>query len=86
MDITLKTREQIVAVRQHSNMTMRKIGEELNVSKSSVGQIFKIKDSDVTKTQRRGRSRRKRKTTSCNGKMILQNSFKNPRKNSKDLH
>ena len=40
---------------------------------------------DVTKTQRSGRCRRKRKMTSRDDKMILRNSFEDPRKNSKDL-
>ena len=37
MDITPRKRAQIGALRQHSNMTIRKIGEMLNVSKSNVG-------------------------------------------------
>ena len=64
MDITPRKRAQIVALRQHSNMTIRKVGEEPNVSKSSVGRIFKMMDTnrDVTKPKKRGRCERKRKT------------------------
>ena len=57
MDITPRKRTQIVAPRQHSNMTIRKIREKLNVSKSNVGQIFKmiVTNGGVTKTKRRER-------------------------------
>ena len=50
MDITPRKRAQIVALRQHSNMIIRKIGEMLNLSKSNVGRIFKMADTnrDVT--------------------------------------
>ena len=40
MDITPKKMAQIVTLRQHSNMTIRKTGKKLNVSKSNVGRIF----------------------------------------------
>ena len=87
MNITPTKRAQNVALRQHSKMTIRKIGEELNVSKSSVGRIFTMMDTngDVTKTERLGSCERKQKMTSCDDKMILQNNFKDPRKTSKDL-
>ena len=39
MNIAPRKRAQIVTL-QHSNMTIRKIGEKLNVSKSNVGRIF----------------------------------------------
>ena len=38
--ITPRQRAQIVALRQHSNMIKRKIGEKLNVPKLNVGLIF----------------------------------------------
>ena len=87
MDITSRKRAQIVTLRQHSNMTIRKIGEKLNVSKSNVGRIFKMMDTncDVTKTKRWDQCRGKRKTTSRDDKMILQNTFKGLRKTSEDL-
>ena len=88
MDITPRKRAQIVvALRQHSNMIKRKIVEKQNMSKSNVGRILKIMDTnrDVTKTKKRGQRGRKRKTTSRDHKMILQNSFKDLRKTSKDL-
>ena len=40
---------------------------------------------DVTKTKRRDQCGRKRKTTSRDDKMILQNTFKDLRNTSKDL-
>ena len=40
MNIAPRKRAQIVTLQQHSNMTIRKIGEKLNVSKSNVGRIF----------------------------------------------
>ena len=87
MDITPRKRALIVALRQHSNMIIRKTGQKLNESKSNVGQIFKMMDTnrDVTKTKRRDQCGRKRKAISRDDKMILQNSFKDPRKTSKDL-
>ena len=59
----------------------------LNESKSNVGRFFKTMDTnhDVTKTKRRDQCGRKRKTTSHDDKMILQNTFKDLRKISKDL-
>ena len=87
MDITPRKRAQIVvALRQHSNMIIRKIVEKQNVSKSNVGRILKIMDTNrnVTKTKKRGQRGRKHKTTSHDHKMILQNSFKDLRKTSKE--
>ena len=68
-------------------MTIRKIGEMLNVSKSNVGRIFKVMNTnhDVTKTKKQDQCGKKRKTTSRDDKMILQNTFKDLRKTSKDL-
>ena len=85
MNTTPRNRVQIVALRQHSNMTIRKIGEKLNDSKSNVGRIFKMMDTngDVTKTKRRGQCRSK--TTSNDDKMILQNGFKNLGKTNNNL-
>ena len=87
MDITPRKRAQIVALRQHSNMTIRKIGEMLNVSKSNVGRIFKMMDTnrDVTKTKKQDQCGRKRKTTTRDDKMKLQNTFRDLRKTSEDL-
>ena len=68
-------------------MTIQKIGEELNLTKSTVGRILKMKEdrNDVTTTNRRGRCGRKRKTTTHDDRTILRNSLKDPRKISKDL-
>ena len=42
-------------------------------------------NDDVTTTKRRDQCERKRKTTTCDNKMILQNTFKDLRKTSEDL-
>ena len=87
MDVTPRKRAQIVALKQHSNMTIRKIGVELNMSKSSVERIFKMMDTncDITETQRQGFCGRKRRTTFRGDKMILLNTFKDARKTSMDF-
>ena len=76
-----------MALREHTHMTIRKTGDELNLTKSTVGRILKMREdrSDVTTTNRRGRYGRKRKTTTHDDGMILRNSLKDPRKTSKDL-
>ena len=80
MDITRRKKAQIDALRQHSITTIRKIEEMLNVSKSNVGQIFKMINTncDVTKTKKRYLCGKKGKTTSLDNKLILQNTFKTP--------
>ena len=77
-DITLRKRAHVVAVLQHTSMSIQKIGEELNLSKSSVGRIFEMRENrcDVSTTNRRDRYGRKRKTTTHDDKMILRNSLK----------
>ena len=87
MDITPRKRAKVVALREHTQMTIRKIGEELNLTKSTVGRILKMREdrSDVTTSNRRGRCGRKRKTTTHDDRMILRNSLKDPKKTSKDL-
>ena len=87
MDVTPRKRAQIAALKQHSNMTVRKIGVELNMSKSSVERIFKMMDTnrDITETQRQGCSGRKRRTIFRGDKIILQNTFKDARKTIKDF-
>ena len=87
MDITPRKRAKIVALSQHSKITIRKIGEQPKVSKSTVGRIVKLSKSgcDVTTPKRRGQCGRKRKATPKDDKMILRNSVRDPTKNSKDL-
>ena len=87
MDITPRKRAQNVTLRQHSNMTIRKIGGKLNESKSNVGRIFLMMDTngDVTTTKSRDQCERKRKPTTRDDKIILQNAFKDLRKTSEDL-
>ena len=67
-------------------MTIRKIGEELNLTKSTVGRNLKMREdrSDVTTTNRRDRCGRKRKTTTHDDRMIFRNSLEDPKKTSKD--
>ena len=86
IDFTPKKRAKIVALREHTHMTIRKMGEELNLTKSTVGKILEMREdcSDVTATNRRGLYGRKRKTTN-DDRMIMRNSLKDPRKISKDL-
>ena len=61
MDITPRKRAKVVAFREHTYMTILKIGEELNLTKSTAGRILMMREdrSDVTTTNRRGRCRRK---------------------------
>ena len=68
-------------------MAIRKIGEELNLTKSTVGRIVKMREdrSDITNTNRRGRCGKNRKTTTHDDR-ILRNNLKDPRKTSKGLH
>ena len=65
MDITPKKRAKVVALREHTHMTIRKIEEELTLTKSTVGRILKMKEdcSDVTTTNKRGRCGRTQKTS-----------------------
>ena len=48
MDITPRKRAQVMALRQHTGMSIRKIENELNLSKSRVGGILKMRKIVVT--------------------------------------
>ena len=68
---------------KHAKKSVREIGRELGVPKSTVGRIVK-RSNDVT-IKRRGRCGRKRKTTARDDQMIIKESIKDSRKTSVDL-
>ena len=83
MDLTPRKREQIVALSKHAKKSVREIGKELGIHKSTVGRVVKrSNDSDNLTVQRQGRCGRKRKTTARDDQMIMRNSIKDPRKTS----
>ena len=45
MDITPRKRAHVVAMLQHTSMSIQKMGEELNSSKSSAGIILKMREN-----------------------------------------
>ena len=72
MDVTPSKRSQVVALRQHSSLSIRQIADQLGIAKSSVGRIVKAADEDGDiSIHRRRRCGRKRKTTSHDDKMII---------------
>ena len=86
MDLTPRKRAKIVALSKHAKKSVREIGKELGIPKSTVGRIVKrSNDNDDVTVKRRGRCGRKRKTTARDDQMIIRNSVKNPRKTSVDL-
>ena len=81
-----KVKSQVVAVRQHSGLSIRQVTDRLGIAKSTVGRIVKAADEDDDiNIHRRERCERKRKTTSHDNKMIIRNRFKSPWKTSKEL-
>ena len=86
MDLTPRKRPQIVALSKHARMSVREIGKELGIHKSTVARVVKrSNDSDNVTIQRQGRCGSKRKTTARDDQMIMRNSIKGPRKTSGDL-
>jgi len=86
MDLTPKKATQIVALTKHAKKSVREIGKELGIPKSTVGRIVKrVNDNDDVTIRRQGRCGRKRKTTARDDQMIMRNSIINPRKTSVDL-
>ena len=86
MDVTPNKRSQVVALRQHSGLSIRQIADRLGIAKSTVGRIVKTADEDGDiNIHRRGRCGRKWKTTSHDDKMIIRNSIKSLWKTSKEL-
>ena len=66
MDLTPRKRAKIVALSKHAKKSVREIGKELGIPKSTVGRIVKrSNDNDDVTVKRRGRCGRKRKTTDC---------------------
>ena len=85
MDVTPNKRSRIVALRQHSGLSIRQIADRLGIAKSTVGRIVKTADEDGDiNIHRRGRCGRKWKTTSHDDKMIIRNSIKSLWKTSKE--
>ena len=86
-DVTPSKQSQVVALRQHSGLSIRQIADRLGIAKSTVGRIVKAADEDGDiSIHRHGRCGRKRKTTtSYDDKMIIRNSVKSPWKTSKEL-
>ena len=86
MDVTPRKRASIVSLRKHAKMSIRDIAAKLNMAKSTVGVIVKkAEDTGNPGALRKGRCGRKRKTTFYDDKVIIRNSVKDPKKNSKDL-
>ena len=86
MDVTPRKRASIVSLRKHAKMSIRDIAAKLNMAKSTVGKIVKkAEDKGNPGVLRKGRCGRKRKTTFYDDKVIIRNSVKDPKKNSKDL-
>ena len=46
MDVTPRKRAQVVALRKHSKLTIRTIGEWLGLAQSTLGRIAKMAESD----------------------------------------
>ena len=85
MDLTPRRQAQIVALSNHAKKSVKKIGKELRIPKSTVGRIVKrSKDNGDVTIKRKGRCSRK-KTTPRNDQMITRNSFKDQRKTSVNL-
>ena len=57
MDLTPRKRAKIVALSKHAKKSVREIGKELGIPKSTVGRIVKrSNDNDDVTVKRRGRS------------------------------
>jgi len=83
--LTPRKRARIVALSKHAKKSVREIGKELRMPKSTVGWVVKRNnDSDDVTIQRQGISGRK-KTTARDDQRIIRNSVKDPRKSSVDL-
>ena len=86
MDITPRNRAKIVTLREHTTMSQRKIAETVGVSLGSVSSILTQKrETGNVEVQRKGRCKRKRKTTKRYDLTLLRKSKLNPRKTSEEL-
>jgi len=74
MHLTPRKRVQIVALSNHAKTSVRKIGKELGIPKSSVDRIVKrSNENDDVIVQRQERCGRKRQTTARDDQMITRN-------------
>lgn len=81
MDITPKKRAKVIALKEHTSMTIRDIATAVGVGKSSVSRIVRtFQDSGSLSPRRKGKCRRKRKTTPRTDKILIRNSKKHPDK------
>lgn len=86
MDITPRKRAKIIALKEHTSMTVRDIASAVGVGKSSVSRILTtFQESGSLSPKRRAKCGRKRKTTPRTDKILIRNSKINPRKTSSDL-
>jgi transposase len=85
MEITAKKRTRIVALNEHTSMTVRDIASVVRVGKSSVSRILcAYKDSGSHSPNKKGKYGRKRKTTPRTDQFLLRNSRLYPTMTSKD--
>lgn len=86
MDITPKKRAKVIALKEHTSMTIRDIATAVGVGKSSVSRIVRtFQDSGSLSPRRKGKCGRKRKTTPRTDKILIRNSKQHPKKTSTDL-
>ena len=85
MDVAPSKRSQVVALREHSSLSIRQIADRLGIAKSTIRRIVKEADEDGDiSIHCRGRCGKKRKITSNDDVMIIRNSVKSPWKTSKE--
>ena len=60
MDVIPSKQSQVVALKQHSGLSIRQIADRLGIAKLAVGRIVKAADGDIS-IHRRGRCGKKRK-------------------------
>ena len=86
IDVTLRKRASIIALRKHTGLSIRNISEKLANPMLTVGDIIKrAENTGEPRTLRHGRCGRKRKTTPQDVKVMIRNSVKNPKKTSRDF-
>jgi transposase len=86
VDITPKTRAKIVALNEHTSMTVRNTASVVGVGKSSESRILCAnKDSRSLPPNRKQKWGRKRKTAPRTDQLLLRNSSLHPTMTSKDL-
>ena len=86
MDISIATRERIVALHLHTSKTQREIGEAVKVSQKTVCRIIKLfEETGSVQPRRKGKCGRKRSTTDRDNKIILRISLMNPHLTANDI-